>query len=327
MKKLLFLFLFSVALSSTYVSAQATKYTVHTIVHGETLTLLAQKYHTTVSNIMRANGMNAKSRLSVGQKIKIPLTSTAAGKTAVAKTPAAKAPVKTPVGPPTDTTVVTHYVLQGETLFSISKKFGVTVEQLKQWNKLTDNNIHFGQLLAVSNAGTKMVTAKNEQQQKTEQQNTGETNPVTTDSTIKNEEEKIVNADTMQQQPAKEASVVVVAKNANNTTPVNPASVGYFEKDFPAAESNLKNVNGNAMIFKTASGWKDKKYYILASGIPSGKVVKISSANGKSVYAKVLWSLDNTKTNKGLSFRISDAAASVLGVNEAKFNLTVEYNE
>ena len=45
----------------------------------------------------------------------------------------------------------TYYtVVKGDTLYGISRKYGVTVDQLKQWNNLTDNIISIGQRLTVS---------------------------------------------------------------------------------------------------------------------------------------------------------------------------------
>lgn len=44
----------------------------------------------------------------------------------------------------------THTVVQGETLFAISKKYGVTVEQLKSWNRIgRENIISIGQKLVI----------------------------------------------------------------------------------------------------------------------------------------------------------------------------------
>ena len=44
----------------------------------------------------------------------------------------------------------TYYtVVKGDTLYRISRKYGVTVEQLKKWNNLTDNIIGIGQRLIV----------------------------------------------------------------------------------------------------------------------------------------------------------------------------------
>ena len=45
----------------------------------------------------------------------------------------------------------TYYtVVKGDTLYRISRTYGVTVEQLKRWNNLTDNIIGIGQRLIVS---------------------------------------------------------------------------------------------------------------------------------------------------------------------------------
>lgn len=44
----------------------------------------------------------------------------------------------------------THVVRKGETLYSLSKKYNLTVEQLKQLNNLSDSNLSIGQLLYVT---------------------------------------------------------------------------------------------------------------------------------------------------------------------------------
>jgi len=43
-----------------------------------------------------------------------------------------------------------HTVAKGETLYRISKDYGVSVQDLKAWNGLADNTIHVGQKLIVS---------------------------------------------------------------------------------------------------------------------------------------------------------------------------------
>ena len=59
---------------------------------------------------------------------------------------------------------------------------------------------------------------------------------------------------------------------------------------------------------------------------PTGSVVKVKSASGNIIYAKVLWPIDDIKANEGLTFRISDAAASALGIGDQKFGLIVQYH-
>jgi len=43
-----------------------------------------------------------------------------------------------------------HEVQQGETLFSISQQYGVTVGELKEWNNLQSNNLQTGQVLRIT---------------------------------------------------------------------------------------------------------------------------------------------------------------------------------
>ena len=66
-------------------------------------------------------------------------------------TPITKSPpVVTNSAPKPSTTGGSYYeVTKGDTLYSISKKFNVTVDDLKQWNNLSDNAISIGQSLKV----------------------------------------------------------------------------------------------------------------------------------------------------------------------------------
>jgi len=50
----------------------------------------------------------------------------------------------------TDTTNKMYTVTTGDTLYSISRRFGITVEDLKALNNLSDNNIKIGQKLTVA---------------------------------------------------------------------------------------------------------------------------------------------------------------------------------
>jgi LysM repeat protein len=43
----------------------------------------------------------------------------------------------------------THVVKPGETVFRISRRYGVTVDKIRQWNRLSDDIIEVGQKLIV----------------------------------------------------------------------------------------------------------------------------------------------------------------------------------
>lgn len=44
---------------------------------------------------------------------------------------------------------ITHTVAQGETMFSISQKYGVKVDLIKEWNELPDTGVKIGQQIKI----------------------------------------------------------------------------------------------------------------------------------------------------------------------------------
>ncbi|MBG9376576.1 LysM peptidoglycan-binding domain-containing protein [Panacibacter sp. DH6] len=330
MKKM-FLLLFSCTVLMMNVFAQ--KYTEHTLAQGETLSMLAEKYKTTVGDIMRLNGMHADTKLVIGQKIKIPGSGqpiTRPGETKTS-TPAAKPVTTTP--PKGSSKAITHVVGPKETMYSISKKYGVTIDQLQQWNYKKDNSLEIGEILAVSVNGIPEAV----KQRQALQSQAISSPPQQSPPLIVNE--PVIDNATQQKKAQEPAKEVIVKEEVKPVAPVvtetkkeRPAgnaapdgSDNFFAKDFATLSGNASGANGIAMIFKTASGWNDKKYYVLMNEAPSGSIVKISASNGNVVYAKVLWRLDDMKENKGLQFRISEAAAAALNVQGDKFPLSVQY--
>ena len=81
---------------SLQIASAQTNYVSHTLKEGETLSMLAQQYNTSVGDIMRINGMHADTKLVYGSKIKIPSTKPQSNakktSTAVASAPPATAP-------------------------------------------------------------------------------------------------------------------------------------------------------------------------------------------------------------------------------------------
>ena len=73
--------------------------------------------------------------------------------------PSVSAPAATGTGTyvpnyaPVDRNAVQHRVVQGDTVYNISKRYGITEDQLRQWNNLNDNNIVKGQTLRVKPFG------------------------------------------------------------------------------------------------------------------------------------------------------------------------------
>jgi membrane-bound lytic murein transglycosylase D len=100
------------------------------------LSHIARRYGTSVSALQLANVGVQPQRIKVGQRIRIPGGSQAAAATA----PAA----------PTRTRWTRHQVRRGDSLWSISRRYGVSVGQLQAWNGLgRRSKIMVGQSLRI----------------------------------------------------------------------------------------------------------------------------------------------------------------------------------
>ena len=93
----------------------------HTVAYGETLGTIAWNYGTSVSRLSDANGISNPNRIYPGQTLVIPGTNQ----------------------PGPSDTPRTHRVQPGESLALIAGRYGVTVEQIKEANGITDGNLIF----------------------------------------------------------------------------------------------------------------------------------------------------------------------------------------
>ena len=300
-------------------------YFTHKLKEGETLSALAKQYNTNVGDIMRLNGMHADTKLVYGSTIRIPAAEVQTAKQQKSTVQQPKPEVQQKPQP-VSTDAVTHRVAQGETLYSISKRYNVPAEQIKAWNHLPDNSVKLDMDLIV---GTKqsntVVSSSQKQSPKVEEKASAS---VVTETQSKPE------VDVSESKTADVSQPNVETSKSQNTNAVNlptadAASMnehGYFADQFEAPKKKrLHSTSGMCKTFKTASGWNDGKYYILANDIDPGTIVRVTADNGKSVYAKVLWNMGGLKENAGLDFRISNAAAAALQENDTSFNLHVAY--
>jgi hypothetical protein len=65
----------------------------------------------------------------------------------------------------------------------------------------------------------------------------------------------------------------------------------------------------------------------LINDIAPETIVRITAPNNKSVCAKVLGPLQETKGGSGLLLRMSNSAASALGIIDTRFTVTVTHFE
>ncbi len=108
------------------------KYAYHRVRKGETLSLIAMKYRTSINSIVRTNNIRRKHLIRVGQRLKIPLR----GSVRSARSYSLSANGK-------------YRVRKGDSLWRIAKRFGTSAKKLQQINNLRSARLSVGQMLRV----------------------------------------------------------------------------------------------------------------------------------------------------------------------------------
>ena len=120
--------------------------TKHVVEPGQTYYSISKLYGLTVDELLAMNNRTMANVLEAGQQLTV-------------KAPSADKPVQ-PVQQPapksssmaTSSGLSYHTVAKGETMFRISKIYNVTIEQIQEWNNLTDTSVKEGQKLKIMKA-------------------------------------------------------------------------------------------------------------------------------------------------------------------------------
>ncbi len=111
-------------------------YVYHRVRYGETLSTIAKRHRTSVSKIMRANGLRRSHYIVAGKKLKIPQRGTV-----ITRVPTGRAPVSSDAA--------THVVRSGDSLWIIAKMYNTTTKKIQQENNLYSTNLTIGQELKI----------------------------------------------------------------------------------------------------------------------------------------------------------------------------------
>jgi len=129
-------------------AASTTTTTTYTVVKGDYLSTIANKYGVTVAQLKSWNNLSSDLIL-IGQKLKVNATTSVASTNTVSTSTASTTNTTTNTAAST-TTTTTYTVVKGDYLSKIANKYGVTVAQLKSWNNLSSDLILIGQRLKVN---------------------------------------------------------------------------------------------------------------------------------------------------------------------------------
>ena len=141
---------------NTFQKLAQAKVRYYRVKRGDNLSTIAQKYDVAVDDIKKWNNIRGN-KVAYGKNLKINGVESDQKETAVAKVEIdIKGVHKDSLATPT------FYIVQkGDNLSAIAKKFNITLADIKEWNKLTNSNVHLGtSLQVVKNPITKEVVTE-----------------------------------------------------------------------------------------------------------------------------------------------------------------------
>lgn len=319
-------------------------YVNHTVAPKENYYSIGRIYNISPKEIAPFNNLVLENGLSLGQTVKIPLSTA----NFIQAGNAAGDEVLVPVY---------HAVSEKEGLYRISASYNkVPVESLKKWNNLKADVVSNGTNLIVGYLKVKkdlsplagMAAVKPEDKPALQDNSNKQT--VMAKETVKTDVPDVTPPTPTKNTPVaekpeavpdnkklkKEAVItdVIVKDVSPEKSPTASAkkkffSGGVFRSDYEkqTLDKDINGETGQAAIFKSTSGWEDGKYYCLHNTSSPGTIIKVTNTStGKSIYAKVLDTIPDIEQNTGLLIRISNAAAEELGAGN-KFDCSLSYSK
>ncbi|WP_240676203.1 LysM peptidoglycan-binding domain-containing protein [Botryobacter ruber] len=284
----------------------------HKVEPKETLYALSRKYGVSVAQIVEANPA-VETTIKIGQIVFIPRNRTAAA--AKPASPASKpAAVYTAAAPKTvpATTVASgaaaatsanssgvtklHVVEPKQTLYSISRMYQVSVEDIIRWNKMTSNQVNIGAELVVGIGTT--------------------ASPAHTGYALASA------ADT-----ATPKVIEPVAASGAATAKAEPVAVATPEPvEEEEEESGIRKVMESGLAEMIDPKADTDKYLALHRAAPVGTIMQVKNAmNGQVVYVRVIGKLPETGANDKVVVKISKKAYQKLGAVDSKFRVDLSY--
>jgi len=312
-------------------------YLVHTVVAKDNWYSIGRMYNINPKELAPFNELSMDKPLEIGQQVRIPLKPSNFAQDNQKTADEVFVPV--------------YYVVkEREWMYRISQNNNkVAIEKLEQWNNLTNGDIRPGMQVIVgylkvkssqSSLASQSATVRTAPPVAKSSESVKPTNEVVAATKIEDKPQEPIHVDAAKTEnkveekhieeakPMAKPEVKLVETKQTETKPILTQTPvdnkgGFFKSQY--GETG-RGTTGAAGVFRSTSGWQDGKYYALMNNVPVGTIIKVANpSNGKTVYAKVLGTLPEMKESAGLTLRISDAAATELGLAANKFPVSVHY--
>lgn len=241
-------------------------------------------------------------------------TKTEVKQTTQATTPAPKA-AETKETPVVDQNATTYTVKSGDTIWALSVKYGVSVQDIMSWNNLSSSSIYVGQKIAVkqtANTATPKAEVKTEAPAAEKQaapavkENTNKTTATTEKKEVTTEKQTQAKAPAEAAKPAP-APAPAPSKNTNtNTNTSTPSKNTNTNTNANTSQGSTNNASASAIILAEAQKHLGKAY----SWGGNGPTTFDCSGYTKYVFAKAGISLPRTSgAQYSSTTRISESQA------------------
>ena len=271
---------------------------VHTVSAKETLYSISRTYQVSMEDIRAWNSL-PDNAIGIGQELIIRKSNATASRANIAVQQEKPAPVSRKGY---------HTVQAKETLFSIARQYGVSVDELREWNHLEGSALDIGQMLYVARpeAGNARVEEK--------------------------PRAAVTAAPPVQSEPEPETTAKAPEKNTpvlRNTAPVTRPEVSGQSAESIRISESLKSgdeiiEDGLAELIEGTEG--NRKYLALHRTAPMGTILKVrNEMNNREVFVRVMGKLPDTALTDKLIIKISKSAYDRLGAIDPRFRVEVTY--
>lgn len=309
-------------------------YILHRVEEKETLYGISRRYGASIESILEVNP-SADAGLEIGQILKVPYTGQRP-RTYTRQTGAGGI----------------HRVAEKETLFSISRLYGVTVDELKLWNRLTSSDLAVGQELLIRQIDTYAPPTNPPSPQPQLQKGVHEVKAGESMYAIARQYgvtlDDLKRWNNLEGNDLKVGQLLFVTPPAKDVTPTVTTEVKSepitIAEEKPSVETPTATTapvvqtvtvpagppadavvqSGLAELIEGTEG--NRKYLALHRTAPVGTILKVrNEMNNREVFVRVIGKLPDTALTNQLIIKISRSAYDRLGAIDPRFRVEVTY--